>query len=126
MAQLDTLDIVVLAALLLGTIAYFTKGTYWAVAKDPYAGSLANGNASKAGKTRDILEKMDESGKNCVIFYGSQTGTAEDYASRLAKEGSSRFGLKTMTADLEEYDFENLDSFPEDKVAMFVLATYGE
>ncbi|KAH0259710.1 cytochrome P450 reductase 1, partial [Aureobasidium melanogenum] len=126
MAQLDTLDIVVLAALLLGTIAYFTKGTYWAVAKDPYAGSLANGAASKAGKTRDILEKMDESGKNCVIFYGSQTGTAEDYASRLAKEGSSRFGLKTMTADLEEYDFENLDSFPEDKVAMFVLATYGE
>ncbi|KAI4720775.1 cytochrome P450 reductase 1 [Aureobasidium sp. EXF-10727] len=126
MAQLDTLDIVVLAALLLGTVAYFTKGTYWAVAKDPYAGSLANGAAAKAGKTRDILEKMDESAKNCVIFYGSQTGTAEDYASRLAKEGSSRFGLKTMTADLEEYDFENLDSFPEDKVAMFVLATYGE
>ncbi|TIA20625.1 cytochrome P450 reductase 1 [Aureobasidium pullulans] len=126
MAQLDTLDIVVLAALLLGTVAYFTKGTYWAVAKDPYAGSLANGAAAKAGKTRDIIEKMDESGKNCVIFYGSQTGTAEDYASRLAKEGSSRFGLKTMTADLEEYDFENLDSFPEDKVAMFVLATYGE
>ena len=126
MAQLDTLDIVVLAALLLGTIAYFTKGTLWAVPKDPYAGSLANGSAAKAGKTRDILEKMDETGKNCVIFYGSQTGTAEDYASRLAKEGSSRFGLKTMTADLEEYDYENLDSFPEDKVAMFVLATYGE
>lgn len=126
MAQLDTLDIVVLAALLLGTLAYFTKGTYWGVAKDPYAGSLANGAASKAGKSRDIIEKMDESGKNCVIFYGSQTGTAEDYASRLAKEGSSRFGLKTMTADLEEFDYENLDNFPDDKVAMFVLATYGE
>lgn len=126
MAQLDTLDIVVLTALLLGTIAYFTKGTYWAVPKDPYAGSLANGAASKAGKSRDILEKMDETGKNCVVFYGSQTGTAEDYAARLAKEASSRFGLKTMTADLEEYDYENLDSFPEDKVAMFVLATYGE
>ncbi|KAK8208074.1 hypothetical protein M8818_004112 [Zalaria obscura] len=126
MAQLDTLDIVVLAALLLGTIAYFTKGTYWAVAKDPYAGSLANGSAGKATKSRNILEKMDETGKNCVVFYGSQTGTAEDYASRLAKEGSSRFGLKTMTADLEDYDYENLDTFPEDKVAMFVLATYGE
>ncbi|KAK3678195.1 hypothetical protein LTR78_002291 [Recurvomyces mirabilis] len=125
MAQLDTLDIVVLVALLLGTVAYFTKGTYWAVQKDPYATSLANGHA-KAGKSRNIIEKMDESGKNCVIFYGSQTGTAEDYASRLAKEGSSRFGLKTMTADLEEYDFENLDQFPDDKVAFFVLATYGE
>ena len=126
MAQLDTLDIVVLVALLLGTIAYFTKGTYWAVQKDPYATSFANGHAGKAGKSRNILEKMDESGKNCVVFYGSQTGTAEDYASRLAKEGSSRFGLKTMTVDLEEYDYENLDQFPEDKVAIFVLATYGE
>jgi NADPH-ferrihemoprotein reductase len=126
MAQLDTLDIIVLLGLLLGTIAYFTKGTYWAVQKDPYATSFANGSASKAGKSRDILEKMDESGKNCVVFYGSQTGTAEDYASRLAKEGSSRFGLKTMTADLEDYDYENLDKFPEDKIAIFVLATYGE
>ncbi|KAK4618152.1 NADPH--cytochrome P450 reductase [Fulvia fulva] len=126
MASLDTLDILVLAVLLLGTIAYFTKGTYWAVQKDPYASSMANGAAAKSGKSRNILERMEESGKNCVIFYGSQTGTAEDYASRLAKEGSSRFGLKTMTADLEEYDYENLDQFPEDKIAFFVLATYGE
>ena len=100
MAQLDTLDIIVLTALLVGTVAYFTKGTYWAVQKDPYASSFANGASSKAGKSRNILEKMDETGKNCVVFYGSQTGTAEDYAARLAKEGSSRFGLKTMTADL--------------------------
>lgn len=127
MAQLDTLDVVVLAVLLAGSVAYFTKGTFWAVAKDPYAssGSAMNG-AAKAGKSRDIVEKMDETGKNCVIFYGSQTGTAEDYASRLAKEGSQRFGLKTMVADLEEYDYENLDKFPDDKVAFFVLATYGE
>lgn len=126
MAQLDTLDLIVLVVLLAGSVAYFTKGTYWGIPKDPYASSYALANGSKAGKTRNILEKMEESGKNCVIFYGSQTGTAEDYASRLAKEGSSRFGLKTMVADLEDYEYENLDTFPEDKVAMFVLATYGE
>ncbi|KAI9801763.1 MAG: hypothetical protein M1825_003135 [Sarcosagium campestre] len=126
MAQLDTLDFIVLVGLLLGTVAYFTKGTYWAVPKDPYATSYALANGHKAGKTRNIIEKMDESGKNCVIFFGSQTGTAEDYAARLAKEGSSRFGLKTMVADLEDYDYDNLDTFPEDHVAMFVLATYGE
>lgn len=126
MAQLDTLDLVVLAILFLGTVAYFTKGTYWGVVKDPYASSYSLGNGNKAGKTRNILEKMDESDKNCVVFYGSQTGTAEDYASRIAKEGSSRFGLKTMVADLEDYDYENLDTFPEDKLAVFVLATYGE
>ncbi|KAL6719188.1 hypothetical protein ACLMJK_003425 [Lecanora helva] len=126
MAQLDTLDLIVLACLLVGTVAYFTKGTYWGIPKDPYAGSYALANGAKAGKTRNIIEKMDESEKNCVVFYGSQTGTAEDYASRLSKEGSQRFGLKTMTADLEDYDYANLDTFPEDKIAMFVLATYGE
>lgn len=127
MAQVDTLDLVVLLAILAGSVAYFTKGTYWGVAKDPYASSYGSAAAqAKAGQTRDILEKLDETGKNCVIFYGSQTGTAEDYASRLAKEGSQRFGLKTMVADLEDYDYENLDKFPEDKVAFFVLATYGE
>lgn len=126
MAQLDTLDILVLVVLLVGSIAYFTKGTYWAVQKDPYATSAAAAGAAKSGATRNIVQKMEESGKNCVVFYGSQTGTAEDYASRLAKEGSSRFGLKTMTADLEEYDYDSLDAFPEDHVAFFVLATYGE
>ncbi|KAL2010971.1 hypothetical protein VTN00DRAFT_3689 [Thermoascus crustaceus] len=126
MAQVDTLDLIVLVAILVGSIAYFTKGTYWGIQKDPYATSNGTANGAKAGKTRDILEKLEETGKNCVIFYGSQTGTAEDYASRLAKEGSQRFGLKTMVADLEDYDYENLDKFPEDKVAFFVLATYGE
>ncbi|PLN86714.1 NADP/FAD dependent oxidoreductase [Aspergillus taichungensis] len=127
MAQLDTLDMVVLVVLLVGSVAYFSKGVYWGIPKDPYAtsGAAMNG-AAAGGKSRDIIEKMDETGKNCVIFYGSQTGTAEDYASRLAKEGSQRFGLKTMVADLEDYDYENLDKFPEDKVAFFVLATYGE
>ncbi|KAK4941765.1 hypothetical protein LTR10_018369 [Elasticomyces elasticus] len=125
MAQVDTLDIIVLVVLLLGSIAYFTRGTYWGVPKDPYATTAMNGNASKKG-SRNIVEKMDELGKNCVIFYGSQTGTAEDYASRLAKEGHARFGLTTMTADLEDYDFENLDAFPDDKIAFFVMATYGE
>lgn len=125
MAELDALDAVVLSAILVGTAAYFTKGKYWAVIKDPYSTALAN-NAGKAGKTRNILEKMEEMGKNCIILYGSQTGTAEDYASRLAKEARSRFGLEAMIADLEDYDYDNLDSVPDDKVVMFVLATYGE
>lgn len=126
MAELDTLDIVVLAVILLGTVAYFTKGKLWGIQKDPYASSLAQANGTKAGQTRNFLEKMEESGKNCIVFYGSQTGTAEDYASRLAKEGKSRYGLETMVADLEEYDFDMLDQVPEDRIVMFILATYGE
>ncbi|KAK8080492.1 NADPH-cytochrome P450 reductase [Apiospora hydei] len=121
--QLDTLDIVVLSVILLATAAYFTKGKLWGVTKDPYANSFANTNGLKAGKTRNIIEKIEEAGKNCIIFYGSQTGTAEDYASRLAKEGKSRFGLETMVADLEDYDYDNLDQLPEDKSADPPLGT---
>ncbi|KAL2267683.1 hypothetical protein VTJ83DRAFT_4960 [Remersonia thermophila] len=126
MAELDTLDVVVLIAILVGTAAYLTKGKLWAVEKDPYAASFAAANSAKSGKTRNIIEALEETGKNCIIFYGSQTGTAEDYAARLAKEGKSRFGLETMVADLEDYDFDNLDQIPSDKVVFFVLATYGE
>ena len=61
-----------------------------------------------------------------IIFYGSQTGTAEEYAIRLAKEAKSKFGLASLVCDPEEYDFENLDQLPEDCVAFFVMATYGE
>lgn len=126
MAELDALDVIVLAVILLGTVAYLTKGKYWGVKKDPFTAPLPGSAAAKAGRTRNIVEKLEESGKNCIIFYGSQTGTAEDYASRLAKEGKSRFGLETMVADLEDYDYDNLDAVPSDKIVMFVLATYGE
>ncbi|KAL2836410.1 hypothetical protein BJY01DRAFT_258674 [Aspergillus pseudoustus] len=112
MVSLKALDMVILAALLVGIVAYFTRRTYWAISQDPYASSVpAMKDAVKSGKTRDIIEKMNGTGKSCVIFYGSQTGTAEDYASRLAKE---------------DYDYDNLDELPDDKVAFFVLATHGE
>ena len=34
-----------------------------------------------------------------------QTGTAEDYASRLVKE-AKQYGIKALAADLEDYDME--------------------
>ncbi|KAK7203899.1 NADPH-cytochrome P450 reductase [Myxozyma melibiosi] len=129
MAQFDLFDIVILSAVLVGTVAFFSKGTFWGKkASSSFAsGSHANGNSSSSSSTtRSIVEKLESSDRQVVVFYGSQTGTAEDYASRLAKEGHSRFGLKTMVADLEEYDLEDLDTFPSDKLAIFVMATYGE
>ncbi|KAK9488470.1 hypothetical protein V1527DRAFT_458059 [Lipomyces starkeyi] len=127
MAQIDAFDIFILGAVLVGTVAYFTKGTLWG--KRRTASALvgkSNGAAVTSTATRSIITKLQDSDRDVVVFYGSQTGTAEDYASRLAKEGHSRFGLKTMVADIEEYDLEDLDTFPEDKVAIFVMATYGE
>ena len=36
---------------------------------------------------------MKSSGKNVIVFYGSQTGTAEEFAGRLARE-ANRWGMK--------------------------------
>jgi len=74
---------------------------------------------------------MKKTGKRLVVFYGSQTGTAEEFAGRLAKEGA-RYGLKGLVADPEEEDMDDLQKIGEleDEVGsclvVFMLATYGE
>jgi sulfite reductase alpha subunit-like flavoprotein len=39
-----------------------------------------------------------------VVFYGSQTGTAEDYALRFAKEANKLHDMKSMVANPETFD----------------------
>lgn len=50
-----------------------------------------------------FIKKLKSSGRSLVAFYGSQTGTGEEFAGRIAKEGI-RYSLKGMVADPEEYD----------------------
>ncbi|KAI0250789.1 NADPH-dependent cytochrome P450 oxidoreductase [Lactifluus subvellereus] len=88
--------------------------------------SLPAKEANGHGNPRDFVAKMKAGKKRLVIFYGSQTGTAEEYAIRIAKEAKSKFGLASLVCDPEEYDFENLDQIPDDCAAIFVMATYGE
>ena len=56
--------------------------------------------APKASES-NFISKMKASGRNIVVFYGSQTGTAEEFAGRLAKE-AARYGMKALVADPEE------------------------
>ncbi|OCF37507.1 NADPH-ferrihemoprotein reductase [Kwoniella heveanensis BCC8398] len=90
-------------------------------------GAGGKGNAAvDEGDPRDFVGKMERANKRCVIFYGSQTGTAEEYAIRIAKEAKSRFGISSLVCDPEEYDMNLLDQVPETSVVIFVMATYGE
>lgn len=50
-----------------------------------------------------FIKKLQSSGRSLVVFYGSQTGTGEEFAGRLAKEGI-RYRMKGMVADPEECD----------------------
>nr|XP_055051683.1 P450 (cytochrome) oxidoreductase b isoform X2 [Misgurnus anguillicaudatus]XP_055051684.1 P450 (cytochrome) oxidoreductase b isoform X2 [Misgurnus anguillicaudatus]XP_055051685.1 P450 (cytochrome) oxidoreductase b isoform X2 [Misgurnus anguillicaudatus] len=79
--------------------------------------------------TRDtsFIEKMKKTGKNIVVFYGSQTGTGEEFANRLAKD-AHRYGMKGMSADPEEYEMSELARLNEieNSLAIFCMATYGE
>ena len=61
---------------------------------------------------KGFLSKMRKTGRRLVVFYGSQTGTAEEFAGRLAKEGA-RYGLKGIVADPEEENMEvsNIEDF---------------
>lgn len=74
-----------------------------------------------------FISKMKASGRNIVVFYGSQTGTAEEFASRLAKE-AARYGMKALIADPEECEMEELTKLSEieNSLAVFCMATYGE
>nr|AWA45974.1 NADPH-cytochrome P450 reductase [Pieris rapae] len=74
-----------------------------------------------------FITKLQSSGRSLVVFYGSQTGTGEEFAGRLAKEGI-RYKLKGMVADPEECDMEELAKLKDIKnsLAVFCMATYGE
>lgn len=50
-----------------------------------------------------FIKKLKATGRSLVVFYGSQTGTAEEFAGRIAKEGA-RYKMKGMVADPEECD----------------------
>ncbi|XP_056593351.1 NADPH--cytochrome P450 reductase isoform X1 [Triplophysa dalaica] len=82
---------------------------------------------SQPVRETSFIEKMKKTNRNIVVFYGSQTGTAEEFANRLAKD-AHRYGMKGMAADPEEYDMTELSRLREisNSMAVFCMATYGE
>eukprot|EP00946_MAST-07B_sp_MAST-7B-sp1_P004784 g4784.t1 len=62
------------------------------------------------------------------VYFGSQTGTAEEFAETLVEEGR-KYGFDASKVDLEDFEPDELTASPEDGGAtlhMFTVATYGE
>ncbi|PBK75051.1 putative cytochrome P450 oxidoreductase [Armillaria solidipes] len=125
MSSTSSSDVFILVIGVVLAAAYLFRDQLFAVAKPK---KVVVPTASQDGDVnpRDFAAKMKAGNKRLVIFYGSQTGTAEEYAIRLAKEAKAKFGLTSLVCDPEEYDFETLDSLPEGTAAIFVMASYGE
>jgi hypothetical protein len=81
---------------------------------------------NKPKKTRDIGQKLHNVGCDLVILWGSQSGVSEAFAERLARLWHSRYGLKTLVADLDDYDASSLSNLPTGKLCVFLCSTYGE
>ena len=97
-------DIVILALLALGGASYLTRGSLWDK-PDPYhykwferpQESALNGRHIKK-ETRNIAQKLEETQRDLVIFWGSQSGTAEGFANSLARDCHRRFRLEACEA----------------------------
>ncbi|KAL2012346.1 hypothetical protein VTN00DRAFT_5064 [Thermoascus crustaceus] len=125
-------DAAALVVFILTVGSYLSRGITWDK-PDPYRHlwyerpQLKDGAIAKARReTRNIAQKLEESGKDIVIFWGSQSGTAEGFANRLARECYLRFAQEVLTADLSDYDPQSIALIPVSKLAIFILSTYGE
>jgi len=119
-------------------IALFAAGAYLAytwLKKDepieefnlkPMAATTVN--PKQAVDDGDIISRMKSKGRNILILYGSQTGTAEDFSSNLAREAHKYEKMRAMVMDPEEIEFEDLSRLNEieNSVLVFAVATYGE
>jgi len=124
----STLDIVILVSVLgLASWYVFIRD------KDPdFKQSYVTLSEPDAGKQTEgeqtLVAKLKARNRKVVVFYGSQTGTAEDFATRLAKE-ASKYGVSGLAMDPEEVgdndDLAHLHEL-EDHLAIFCMATYGE
>ncbi|VDK49201.1 unnamed protein product [Anisakis simplex] len=152
-AQLDTMDVVVVSVVMLGTIYFlflnkFNKTTSTNryspqfITIDNHAKTSSTNSSTSNAIRKDsclvdtsFIARMQTEQRQIEIYYnlqvlimyGSQTGTAEELAGRLSKD-LKRYGIKALLIDPEEVDVEDFARIPEvnDLLLVLCMATYGE
>ena len=74
------------AIILISTLIVIISSVYLFKIKNSNSNHKSNElDNSVNTSTRNIVERMESTKKRIIIFFGSQTGTAEEYATRIAK-----------------------------------------
>lgn len=124
----DAVALILAAALTVGPLS---RGKFWDKPDPHYhiyfeRPQQSESNQAQDATERNIAKALGATGKKAVIFWGSQSGTAERLAKQLAKECQLKFGLETLSADLSDYDAASISDLTDRDLAIFLLSTYGE
>lgn len=128
--QFERINMDVNDAIIIGGIVVLT-GAYFYMKREPIKITPVKTMAVSV-KNRSLIQKLDSLG-HCdmaVLFFGSQTGTAEDLATRTQNDISSKLGIPAIVLDSDDYDMEELSewrNFGTDRnwIVGFFLATYN-
>ncbi|KAJ3274998.1 hypothetical protein HDV01_001504 [Terramyces sp. JEL0728] len=129
--KFDTLDVALLSSVFVATFGYL-----WYSAQDskPALKPVTTATPVKikyASAKDSLIEKLESLGheRMVVLFFGSQTGTAEDLATRTMKTISNKLHIPGVVIDTDEYNMEELAELHDlgkDWLYGFFMATYGE
>ncbi|KAL6406876.1 NADPH cytochrome p450 [Ilyonectria robusta] len=129
---LSPVDLFLLPAVVLGSVYVINRGSIFPKS-DPYRYKFFERPQQSSGiavqtqsRPRNIADLVSQNNADLVVFWGSQSGTAEGFAQRLARESHQRFKLKPVVADLSEYDAESVARLSAQTLAVFIVSTYGE
>ena len=100
-------------------------GVYYFATSNQTNGIKISASASKRPKQSGVekvsLSEEDENKQSVNVFFGSQTGTAEEFSKIIAQEGKDT-GLNMKVIDLEKFEPSMFCS----SNSLFLVATYGE
>ncbi len=67
----------------------------------------------------------NKNGNGLLILFGSQTGTSEDVAERVARDGMT-LGVKPIVSSMNQFGVEKLVSISSTTVVIFIAGTTGQ